>query len=305
MADTKKSQKHRSVTRGKWGIIFLLPFALAFFAFQLYPLVSTIYNSFFKNFRDGLTQVGPEFIGLENFKTLFQDGLLLKYAGNTLIMWLIGFIPQILISLLLASWFANHRLRIRAAGFFKTVIYMPNLIMASAFAMLFFALFSDIGPVNAVLESMGFGTFRFFSSVWATRILVGFMNFLMWFGNTTILLMAGIMGIDPALFEAAEVDGARPGQIFRQITLPILRPILLYVMLTSMIGGIQMFDVPQILTDGYGSPNTTSMTLIMYLNQHMYSKNYGMGGALSVILLIMTAILSLLVFKFMVKKKED
>lgn len=305
MADTKKSQKHRSVTRGKWGIIFLLPFALAFFAFQLYPLVSTIYNSFFKNFRDGLTQVGPEFIGLENFKTLFQDGLLLKYAGNTLIMWLIGFIPQILISLLLASWFANHRLRIRAAGFFKTVIYMPNLIMASAFAMLFFALFSDIGPVNAVLESMGFGTFRFFSSVWATRILVGFMNFLMWFGNTTILLMAGIMGIDPALFEAAEVDGARPGQIFRQITLPILRPILLYVMLTSMIGGIQMFDVPQILTDGYGSPNTTSMTLIMYLNQHMYSKNYGMGGALSVILLIMTAILSLLVFKFMVKKKGD
>lgn len=305
MAESKKSQKHRSVTRGKWGILFLLPFALAFFAFQLYPLVSTIYNSFFKNFRDGLNQIGPEFIGLDNFKTLFSDGKLLKYAGNTLIMWLIGFIPQILISLLLASWFANHRLRIRAAGFFKTVIYMPNLIMASAFAMLFYALFSDIGPVNAVLNKMGVETFRFFSSVWATRILVGFMNFLMWFGNTTILLMAGIMGIDPALFEAAEVDGARPGQIFRQITLPILRPILLYVMLTSMIGGIQMFDVPQILTNGYGSPNTTSMTLIMYLNQHMYSKNYGMGGALSVVLLIMTALLSLLVFKFMVKKKED
>ncbi len=304
MAEQKKSQKHRSVTKGKWGIIFLLPFALAFFAFQLYPLVATIYNSFFKNFMDGLTQVGPEFVGLENFKTLFEDGHLLKYAANTLIMWLIGFVPQILISLLLASWFANHRLRIRAAGFFKTVIYMPNLIMASAFAMLFFALFSDIGPVNAILQNMGFEQFRFFSSIWATRILVGFMNFLMWFGNTTILLMAGIMGIDPALFEAAEVDGARPGQIFRQITLPILRPILLYVMLTSMIGGIQMFDVPQILTDGSGSPVGSSMTLIMWLNQHMYSKNYGMGGALSVILLFITAILSLLVFKFMVKKED-
>lgn len=304
MAEQKKSQKHRSVTKGKWGIIFLLPFALAFFAFQLYPLVATIYNSFFKNFMDGLTQVGPEFVGLENFKTLFEGGHLLDYAKNTLIMWLIGFVPQILISLLLASWFANHRLRIRGAGFFKTVIYMPNLIMASAFAMLFFALFSDIGPVNAILQSMGFEKFRFFSSIWATRILVGFMNFLMWFGNTTILLMAGIMGIDPALFEAAEVDGARPGQIFRQITLPILRPILLYVMLTSMIGGIQMFDVPQILTDGAGSPVGSSMTLIMWLNQHMYSKNYGMGGALSVILLFITAILSLLVFKFMVKKED-
>lgn len=304
MAEQKKSQKHRSVTKGKWGIIFLLPFALAFFAFQLYPLVATIYNSFFKNYMDGLTQVGPEFVGLENFKALFEGGHLLEYAKNTLIMWLIGFVPQILISLLLASWFANHRLRIRGAGFFKTVIYMPNLIMASAFAMLFFALFSDIGPVNAILQNMGFGQFRFFSSIWATRILVGFMNFLMWFGNTTILLMAGIMGIDPALFEAAEVDGARPGQIFRQITLPILRPILLYVMLTSMIGGIQMFDVPQILTDGAGSPVGSSMTLIMWLNQHMYSKNYGMGGALSVILLFITAILSLLVFKFMVKKED-
>ncbi len=305
MADVQKSQKHRSVTKGKWGIIFMIPFALAFFAFQLYPLFSTVYNSFFENYKDGLNQVGPNFIGIDNYKEILSDGSLLRLAYNTLIMWLIGFVPQILISLLLASWFANHRLRIRCAGFFKTVIYMPNLIMASAFAMLFFALFSDIGPVNAMLSSMGFGTFRFFSSPWATRIIIGFMNFLMWFGNTTILLMAGIMGIDPALFEAAEVDGARPGQIFRKITLPILKPILLYVMLTSMIGGIQMFDVPQILTNGSGSPNKTALTLIMELNKHMYSKNYGMGGAISVVLLIMTAILSLLVFKFMVKKKED
>ena len=123
------------------------------------------------------------------------------------------------------------------------------------------------------------------------------MNFLMWFGNTTILLMAGMMGIDTSLFEAAEVDGATSTQIFFTITLPLLRPILIYVMITSLIGGLQMFDVPQILTNGTGDPVRTSMTLIMYLNKHLYSKNYGMAGALSVILLIITGILSMIIFK--------
>ena len=124
------------------------------------------------------------------------------------------------------------------------------------------------------------------------------MNLIMWFGNTTILLMAGMMGIDASLFEAAEVDGATPTQVFWRITLPLLRPILIYVMITSLIGGLQMFDVPQILTNGTGEPARTSMTLIMYLNKHLFSKNYGLGGALSVILFIITGILSMIVYKF-------
>ena len=123
------------------------------------------------------------------------------------------------------------------------------------------------------------------------------MNFLMWFGNTTILLMADMMGIDMELFEAAEVDGATSTQVFFKITLPLLRPILIYVIITSMIGGLQLFDVPQILTNGTGDPMRSSMTLIMFLNKHLYSKNYGMGGALSVLLFIITGILSLVVFK--------
>ena len=165
--------------------------------------------------------------------------------------------------------------------------------------MLFFTLFSDSGPINSILIQMGFFSkaYSFMSHVWSVRGLVGFMNFLMWFGNTTILLMAGMMGIDQSLFEAAEVDGATARQIFFNITLPLLRPILIYVMITSLIGGLQMFDVPQILTNGKGDPMRTSMTLIMYLNKHLFSKNYGMAGALSVILLIITGILSMIVFR--------
>ena len=127
----------------------------------------------------------------------------------------------------------------------------------------------------------------------------------MWFGNTTILLMAGMMGIDTSLYEAAEVDGATSTQRFFKITLPLLRPILVYVMITSLIGGIQMFDVPQILTNATGDPMRKTLTLIMYLNKHLFSKNYGLGGALSVVLLVITAILSVVVFKVMGYDKED
>ena len=283
----------------KWGYFFLLPFIIVYVVFQLIPLVNTVYNSFFENYRSGLSQIGPNFVGLANFKTIFTNGDILKYTQNTLIMWVLGFVPQIIVSLLLGAWFSDPSLRLKGQRFFKTVIYLPNLIMASAFAMLFFTLFSDGGPINSILMSLHLvsSPYRFMSHVWSVRGLVAFMNFVMWFGNTTILLMAGMMGIDTSLYEAAQVDGATSTQIFYRITLPLLRPILLYVMITSLIGGLQMFDVPQIFTNGTGDPVRTSMTLIMYLNKHLFSKNYGMGGALSVFLFVITGVLSLIVFR--------
>jgi multiple sugar transport system permease protein len=111
--------------------------------------------------------------------------------------------------------------------------------------------------------------------------------------------MAAILGIDPCLYEAAEIDGASSNQMFWRITIPLIKPIMAYVLITSLIGGLQMFDVPQILTNGTGSPDNTSTTMIMYLNNHMYSKNYGMAGAISTILFIICAILCLLVYKTM------
>ena len=295
----ENAKRGKVVSYNKWGYIFLIPFVVVYAVFQLIPLVSTFYNSLFENYRSGLTQVGPNFIGLKNYVTLFTNGDLLIYFKNTMIMWVLGFVPQITVSLLLGAWFSDPSLRLKFQRFFKTVIYMPNLIMASAFSMLFFTLFSDSGPINSILISGGLLTvpFKFMSNIWSVRGLVAFMNFVMWFGNTTILLMAGMMGIDPSLYEAAQVDGATASQIFFRITLPLLRPILLYVVITSLIGGLQMFDVPQILTNGTGNPVRSSMTLIMYLNKHLYSKNFGLGGALSVLLFIVTGILSLIVFR--------
>jgi multiple sugar transport system permease protein len=293
------TKKSKAVQYNRWGYIFLIPFVLVYVIFQLVPLFNTIYNSFFENYMSGLTQVGPTFVGLDNYKTLFSNGDIWIYTRNTLLLWIMCFVPQILLSLLLGAWFSDVRMRLKGSRFFKTVIYLPNLIMASAFAMLFFTLFSDNGPINSMLMQAGIIStpFSFLYNIGSTRGLVAFMNCLMWFGNTTILLMAGMMGIDTSLFEAAEVDGATSTQVFFQVTLPLLKPIMVYVMITSLIGGLQLFDVPQILTNGTGDPVRSTMTLIMYLNKHLTNKNYGMAGALSVILFIITGILSIIIFK--------
>lgn len=306
-------RKHKGVSYAKWGYIFILPFFVVYILFTLVPQLTTFYNAFFENYRSGLKQIGPNFVGLDNFVKLFtpdKSGTIgmVKYFGNTVILWVLGAVPQIVIALLLAVFFTSYRLNIKGQRFFKTVIYMPNLIMASAFSMLFFTLFSPVGPVNQVLLSSGIAekAIDFLGIRVSVRLLISLMNFLMWFGNTTILLMAGIQGIDQCMFEAAEIDGATSLQTFFRVTLPLLAPILVYTVITAMIGGLQMFDVPQVLTNGKGTPDRTSFTMVMYLNNYLgTSKNYGMAGAISVVLFIVSASLSLVVYRMLSKPYKN
>jgi multiple sugar transport system permease protein len=292
--------------KSKWGILFISPYIIVYLLFTALPIVISLYKSLFVNYWKGLVEVGPFFCGLENYVTLLTDKSIYTYLGNTAIMWILGFVPQLVLSITLAAWFSDHRLGLRGIQFFKAVIYFPNLIIAASFASLFFSFFADCGPVNALLMELGIidEPFQFFSNTWSTRTLVAFMNCTMWFGNTTLLLLAGMLGIDKSLKEAAEVDGASTWQVFTRITLPLIRPILLYVIITSLIGGIQMFDVPQILTKGTGDPNRSTMTVLMYMNKHMFSKNYGVSGALSFILFMVTAVLSIIVFSLNSKTEE-
>ncbi len=306
----KLKPRKTGVSYAKWGYIFILPFFITYFIFTLTPQIMTVYNSFFENYRNGLKQVGPNFVGLKNYVALFtpdKNGTvgMLKYFGNTLILWVMGAVPQIVVALLLAVFFTSYRLNIKGQQFFKTVIYMPNLIMAAAFSMLFFTLFSTVGPVNQILLAHGIveKSVNFLGLKISVRILISLMNFLMWFGNTTILLMAGIQGIDQNMFEAAEIDGANSLQVFFRVTLPLLAPILIYTVITAMIGGLQMFDVPQVLTNGKGTPDRASMTMVMYLNNYLgTSKNYGMAGAISVVLFIVSAGLSMFVYNSLSKQ---
>ena len=306
----KQKPKQIGVSYAKWGYIFILPFFITYFIFTLTPQIMTFYNSFFENYRSGLKQIGPKFVGFANYVSLFTPDKtgtigMLKYFGNTMVLWLMGAIPQIAIALLLAVFFTSYRLKIRGQQFFKTVIYMPNLIMAAAFSMLFFTIFSTVGPINQILLAKGIveESVNFLGIKISVRILISLMNFLMWFGNTTILLMAGIQGIDQNMSEAAEIDGASSLQVFFRVTLPLLMPILVYTVITAMIGGLQMFDVPQVLTNGKGTPDRASMTMVMYLNNYLgTSKNFGMAGAISVILFIISAGLSFFVYGSLTKQ---
>ena len=292
-------KKRKTLSYAKWGYIFILPFFIVYAIFQLYPLITTFVYSFQDVSYQGIGTINNGWNNFANYRELFRTNNWLKYFGNTMLIQFMGFIPQLIVSLVLAVWFTDSRLKLKGAGFFKAVIYMPNLIMATAMAQLFSAMFQRFGPLGILFfgrEDYGL------KYVWACRWIVAFINFMMWFGNTTILLMAGVMGIDDSIFEAATIDGAGPVRTFKDITMPLLMPIFIYEFLTSLIGGIQMFDIPQNLIpkdSGRGGGQHQIKTIIMYLNDFIKGtvKNYGAAGALSVLLFLITAVLSFVIFK--------
>ncbi|MBR4621972.1 MAG: sugar ABC transporter permease [Ruminococcus sp.] len=300
--------KKKSISYAKWGYIFLIPFFVVYIVFSLVPLIQTFYYGFLDytvsqgsvaSIRGGSGAadniIDNGFCGLDNFKTVLTgDGdIFTASLKNTMILWIIGFIPQIVMSLLLAVWFTDIRLKLKAQGFFKTVIYLPNVIMASAFSLLFYNLFTRGGTIDELL-----GGVQMLENANGSRIVVGIINFMMWYGNTTILLMASIMGIDTSLYESAQIDGASPSQTFWQITIPLIKPIFAYVLVTSMIGGLQMYDVPYIIGGKGGGPNTVLMTLV---SQIQLGKNSSVGkvAALSVLVFIVSAILGFITLKVM------
>ena len=295
-----EKRKVKSVSYAKWGYIFLLPFLITYAVFFIYPLFSTIRYSFFKCIADAGTfgqAIKEEFIGFDNYVELFKNGFdsnIIRCFNNTLIMWVLGFIPQLVFSLLLAKWFTDLRLNLKATGFFKVVIYMPNIIMAAAMGVIFWLMFGRGGLFYVITGS----DICLLEGVWGTRGIVAFINFFMWYGNTTIILMAAIMGVDLSLYESAQIDGASSSKIFFKITLPLIRPILLFVIITSLIGGLQMFDVPNTMTKGAGTPNRSSLTVVMDLSKRLSGdKDFGTSGAISVVLFVVTAILSFIIFK--------
>ena len=294
-------RKRKTLSYAKWGYLFILPFFIVYAIFQLYPMITTFVYAFQDVKKTEVDIVNSGWNNFANFQYLFKDNRWLLYFGQTMLMQFMGFIPQLIVSLVLAVWFTDSRLKLKGAGFFKAVIYMPNLIMATAMAQLFATMFASSGPLGLVFYHGSTEVSIFDASQkWGLRWLVGFINFTMWFGNTTILLMAGVMGIDDSIFEAATIDGAGPIRTFKDITMPLLMPIFIYVFLTSLIGGIQMFDIPANLVPNSttGGPKSQIMTIVMYLNRFLGStKNYGRAGALSILLFAVTAVLSFAVFK--------
>lgn len=298
-----RSGKGKLEGYNRYGYIFLAPFLLAFLIFQLYPILYTIFLSF-TNLKGWNTEY--QIVGFQNYLTLFGNELFIKSIENTFILWIINFVPQVLIALLLAAWFTNVRMNVKGKGFFKVVFYLPNIITAASVAIIFYALFSyPRGPINVILQNIGILSepFEFFRSATGTRGIVSFIQFWMWYGQTMLVVISGILSINTSLFESAMVDGANDRQIFRKITLPLLKPILLYVMVTSLIGGLQMFDIPFLLTEG--NPENSVLTITMYIYKQAFtgSRNFDMAASASVILLLISVVLSVMMFRLFRERK--
>ena len=288
------------ISRSYYGYFFIAPFILGFLIFGLYPVLNTVSLSFTNA---TLMSSKYTFIGLRNFQRLFADNFFLTAIRNTWLIWILNFIPQIGIAMLLSFWFTDIRLKIKGVGIWRTLFFLPNLLMPAAVASLYFSLFSFYGPVNQLLVRAGVlhEAAQFLADESVARGLVIFIQWWTWFGQTTIIIMAGMTAIPVQLYEAAMVDGASGGQMFRRITLPLLKPILIYIFVTSLVGGMQMFDIPFLLTDGRGSPNSSILTnsVLMYLRFSSAQGSIGAASAVGVLVFIMTSVCALAIFYFL------
>lgn len=297
---------HAAFKRNYYGYLFIAPFVIAFLIFGLYP----VYNTLALSFTDTtLMSRESNFIGLQNFERLFADDVFMTAVKNSWLIWILNFIPQIGIAMLLSVWFTSTRLKIKAVGTWRALFFLPNLLVPAAVAALFFSLFSFYGPVNQFLVRADLlpEAMHFLQNVTITRGLVIFIQWWMWFGQTIIILMAGMTAIPISLYEAAMVDGASAVQMFRRITLPLLKPILIYIFVTSLVGGMQMFDIPFLLTDGRGSPSSSILTnnILMYLKFASSRGHIGSASSVGVLVFIMTSVCALGIFYFLRERDTD
>ncbi len=299
----EKPQRKFRFKRDYYGYLFVAPFILGFLLFGLYP----IYNTFYLSLTDTtLMTQQSNFIGLTNFERLFADATFKNAIKNTWLLWILNFIPQIGIAIIASVWFTSTRLKLRAVGLWRAIYFMPNLLMPAAIAALFFSLFSFYGPINQFMVRSGFQTeaVHYLQGVNFTRGLVVFIQWWMWFGSTIIIIMAGMTAISISLYESAMVDGANAWQMFTRITVPLLKPILIYIFVTSLVGGMQMFDIPFLLTDGRGSPSGSIMTnnMLMYLKFSSSKGHIGAASAVGVLVFLMTSVIALGIFYFLRQK---
>ena len=289
----------------RYGYFFVLPFVIVFLVFNFWPTIYTFLLSFGN--LEGL-RVDFDFVGLANYKRLVTDKYFWGAVGNTFIIWGLNFLPQLGLALLFAIWLTDVKLHVRGKNLFRALFYLPNLLTAASVSLLFRSLFGHpIGPINQILMKFGLidKAFNFYISGTASRLIVAFIQWWMWCGQTLILLMAAITSISPSLYESAVIDGANDWQCTWKITVPLLRPMMFFVLVTSMVGGMQMFDIPFLITGMHGEPDYKIRTSAVYMyNIGFQGKtNYSYAAAISVGVFIITTVLAVFINKITAERK--
>ncbi|ATP40416.1 cytochrome C biogenesis protein [Solibacillus sp. R5-41] len=287
------------IKKNKMAYLFISPFFILFFIFGVYPLLFSLYLSL--SSWDGIGEI--KFIGLRNFELLMTDPVFWKSISNTIIIWFMSTIPMIIFALTIA--FLLNSTFVKFNNLFKTLYFLPNVTAIVAVALVFGVIFSpNYGLVNYLLSLLDLNAVDWHGNSIGVKIAIASMVIWRWTGYNAIIFLAGLQNINTELYEAAKIDGASTFDIFTKITIPLLKPVLLFVVITSTIGGMQIFTEPQILVSSNGGPGQGGMTIVLYLYQQAFTKNlYGYGSAVAVSLLVIIMLFSLINWTLVQRKK--
>ena len=293
------------------GYLFVLPFVIVFLIFNVYPVLRTLYLSFTNAKIAGVGKI--QWVWFDNYIRVITDKFFWRALGNTLRIWGVNIVLQLGLAFLLTIIFSDIKYKIKGLGIFRVIYYLPNLIAATSVAFLFKTLLDwRYGTFNQIIYQV----FKFFGKSYNPIDWLGtaahagstiaVISAWMWFGNSFIMLMAGVQGISKDYFEAAAIDGAGRWTVFGKITLPLLKPILLYVAITSLIGGLQMFDLPYLMADKASASYSSVQTAVMYLYKFGFETGTTQTGYASAIAYILfLIILTVSVVQFKLFNKED
>ena len=291
VSEAQEQQPKKKKFRWKvdyYGILFIVPFFVVYAIFSLYPMIYSIalsltdYEGFNRNI---------QIIGFENFVWLATQARFWQSLLNTVIIFCMNFVPQMLFALIFAAMFTGKTYKMRGKGAFKGIYYLPNILTATSVAVMFYTLFArPSGGLWQLLTHLGMSEeINLYLMPWPSRIIIAFIQFWMWFGNSMITLSAGILG-------ASQKD------IFLHITLPLIKPIVVYSLVVSTLGGLQVFDIPYLFLSGgpalTGGRNATE-TIAVYIYKMAFTGDmrYNVASAASVYLFVICMIVSFVLFR--------
>ncbi len=287
----------------RWGYVFIAPFFIAYFIFGLYPAINTFRLAFYQYDMNIPTDT---FVGLDYVIRAFQDPFVWHGIVNAIKYWAIGTIFVQITAILIAAVFTFFKLRGTHA--FKSIFYLPSVVSTAVVATIF-SLFMGYpaGFVNNLLVEVGFidEPVNLLGNPIIIFCLVIFISWWMGYGGTSITAGAGMTSISDELYESAKIDGAKFGQIFRKITIPLIWPVLTYMWMTSLIYGLQAFDIQFMLTDSSGGPNGVAQTISMYIYKHGFEVgNVGYASGVSIIFFIVILILSIIMLTILQRRQR-
>lgn len=267
----------------------IAPFYLLFAVFGVFPIVFSLYLSF-QNW-NGIGDM--QFVGLGQYQFLLSDPQFWKSVVNTFQIWFISTIPMLVLALVIA-FLLNQQIRFKSA--YRIAYFVPNITSIVAIAIIFGSIFSNqFGLINATLQGLGLNSVEWLTNPWGIKIAVAAIVIWRWTGYNAMIYLAGLQAIPTDLYDAARVDGASWVQVFFRITIPMLRPIILFTVITSTIGGLQLFTEPQVLLGNGGGPGNEGQTMVLYLYQQAFVLNdFGYGAAIGWGLFIIVILFSII-----------